>query len=169
MSRRSATILTLTGWLTRIATLSNACLMVFVAGSAVMRYAFGAPVHFSEELVGVLFLVGVMLALPDASARDEHIKVTLLTDQLRGRKRLIATVVGRLVTLAFVAWLLWLAVGSGAEAFERGLVTEQAGIPVWIAYAVIALSAGTMVIATLTQLAQSGTQPPAQGTTRSLE
>jgi TRAP-type C4-dicarboxylate transport system permease small subunit len=151
------------------ATVANVLLTVFVASSAVMRYLFGAPLHFTEELVGLLFLIGVSLALPQASVRDEHIKVSLVTDALAPRARAIALAMGRLTTLVFVAWLLWLALDASNDARTRGLVSEQAGFPTWIAYAVIALSAGGIFIATLRELVQPAKADGPEKTVRSIE
>ena len=138
-------------WLARVAVVANALLTAFVAGSAVMRYAFGSPFHFTEELVGLLFLAGVALALPAASLRDEQIKVTLLVDATRGGVRRALQWVGRCITLVFTGWLLWLAFDAARDAHERGSVTEQAGIPAWIAFAIIGLSAFGMFAAEATR------------------
>ena len=155
--------------LSHLATAANVLLTVFVASSAVMRYVIGAPLHFTEELVGLLFLIGVALALPEASVRDEHIKVSLVTDALGARPRALALAIGRLTTLVFVVWLLWLALDASNEARTRGLVSEQAGFPTWIAYAVIALSAGAMLVATLRELVHGGADASHEKSVRSIE
>ena len=155
--------------LSHLATVANVLLTIFVASSAVMRYVIGAPLHFTEELVGLLFLIGVALALPEASVRDEHIKVSLVTDALAARPRAVARAIGRLTTLVFVAWLLWLAVDASNEARTRGLVSEQAGFPTWIAYAVIALSAAAILVATVRELVRGGVAAAQEKSVRSIE
>jgi TRAP-type C4-dicarboxylate transport system permease small subunit len=155
--------------LSHIATAANVLLTLFVASSAVMRYVVGAPLHFTEELVGLLFLIGVALALPQASVRDEHIKVSLVTDALAPGRRAIALVIGRLTTLVFVCWFLWLALDASNEARMRGLISEQAGFPTWIAFAVLSLSAGAMLVATLRDLVRRGDFTVQEKSVRSIE
>lgn len=64
--------------LTYFATASAVAITAFVVLSAVMRYFFKAPFHFTEELVALLLLAAIFLTLPQATSRGEHIRVLVL-------------------------------------------------------------------------------------------
>lgn len=74
------------------------------------RYLLNAPLPGSYELVGLLLAVTVFAALPDATARREHVVVDVL-DHLLPR-RLVALQAGTTALLAAaalgaLAWQLW--------------------------------------------------------------
>ncbi|RKF12680.1 TRAP transporter small permease [Roseovarius spongiae] len=54
----------------------------FVALSAIMRYLFGAPFSFTEELVGLLFTAMIFAGIPACTLRRSHISVTIIPDLL---------------------------------------------------------------------------------------
>ena len=75
--------------------------MVF--SGAVMRYLFGAPLRFSDELVGLLFVAMAFLALPLGLLQRQHITVDIVTRKLRGGWRRLADLIAVLVLIAFAA------------------------------------------------------------------
>lgn len=94
-------------WLTRaLAALGAACIagMAGLTVAAVaMRYAFGAPFAFTEELAGLLLVSCIFLGLPYVLAIHAHIRVGLLADRTRGVLRRLFWVAGQLVFVAFAA------------------------------------------------------------------
>ena len=54
----------------------------FIATSVVLRKFANAPLHMTEEVVGLLLSVSLLLGLPMVTLRSEHVKVSLLTGAL---------------------------------------------------------------------------------------
>jgi TRAP-type C4-dicarboxylate transport system permease small subunit len=93
-------------------------LMTFTAVDVAGRYVFNAPVPSAFQWVMVLMAVLVLLGLPLAAARDEHVRAGLLDHLFTGRIRFLQLpFVDALcfVALAGLAWRLWIQ----AERFDR--------------------------------------------------
>lgn len=102
-----------------------------VALASVMRYFLDRPFDFTEELVALLYVALVFLTIPLASFRDEHIRVTLLTDRLGARAARVMAVVACLVVMAFSLWFLSEAVEFARFAHQLGEESEQVGLLLW--------------------------------------
>jgi TRAP-type C4-dicarboxylate transport system permease small subunit len=67
----------------------TACLACFVVVcyAVVMRYFLNHPQSWTDEAVGWLIVVTVMLAVPEAQRRGENIGVDAVVEKTRGRMR----------------------------------------------------------------------------------
>jgi TRAP-type C4-dicarboxylate transport system permease small subunit len=85
-------------------------LIVLFNAAVLMRYAFGHPIHFTEEVSGILLIWIVMIGAIDAERLNQHLSITVLTDLMRARPRLLLdflTDILSAVVLLFLAWLGW--------------------------------------------------------------
>jgi TRAP-type C4-dicarboxylate transport system permease small subunit len=85
-------------------------LIVLFNAAVLMRYAFGQPIHFTEEVSAILLIWIVMIGAIDAERLNQHLSITVLTDLLRARPRLLLdflTDIVSVVVLLFLAWLGW--------------------------------------------------------------
>lgn len=99
----------------RLPALAVAAALAAMAGITVLdvagRYLLNAPLPGSYELVGLLLAVTVFAALPEATARREHVVVDVLDQVLPRRLVALQTGLTALVAaaaLAVLAWQLWL-------------------------------------------------------------
>jgi TRAP-type C4-dicarboxylate transport system permease small subunit len=132
-----------------------ACLTTLgmVSYAIITRYFFNAPQSWSDEAVGWLVVMVVMLALPEAQRRGEHIGVDALTERLGARGKRGAAVLG-LVTVVIVAYLFV------SEGMETVLFTRMIGIlsnelpevPLWAVQALIPIGGALLLLVTLAQL-----------------
>jgi TRAP-type C4-dicarboxylate transport system permease small subunit len=92
-------------WLVRIALFVSAMLglvMSLLVFSAVfMRYILSSPLHFSDELVALLFSACVFLTIPYTFAMDLSIRVTLIADHLSEQARKFADGLANLGCILF--------------------------------------------------------------------
>ena len=92
-------------WLVRIALFVSAMLglvMSLLVFSAVfMRYILSSPLHFSDELVALLFSACVFLTIPYTFAMNFSIRVTLIADHLSERARRITDGLANLGCIGF--------------------------------------------------------------------
>jgi TRAP-type C4-dicarboxylate transport system permease small subunit len=96
----------------------------------VLRYVFNSPTVWAHEttvfLSGIAFIYGGLYA----AARDSHIRVVLIYDQLGGRWRRIFDVVISVVcglASAFFAWAAWLMVERAAFRPDGSFRLERSG------------------------------------------
>lgn len=104
------------------------------------RYLFGTPVLGSNELIGLMLLVSVMVMLPLLVLADDQIRVDLFTHAIRPS---FAKWVQRIYSVALGVGCAWLAMSVlklAARADRKALVTEYLEIPASWAMYVVALS-----------------------------
>lgn len=133
--------------------LAAAALLVSLAAigySVVMRYVFGAPVAWTDELVGYLLVASVMLAAPDALLEGEHISVDIVTERLAARGRKTAYLLG-LAAVAATALLLTVEGLRTVEFSHRvGLRSNgELALPLWMPQLLIPAGALLLTLAAL--------------------
>ncbi len=104
-----------------------------------MRKFFNAPLHITEELVGLLLSVALFLGLPMVTLGSRHVTVSLLTTYTKGKALRIA---GLIIGIGFFGWLIWETIPWFEFAFKRGLKTETARLLLYPWMALIPLSLG---------------------------
>ena len=151
---------------TALATVLMAVMAGFVLLSSVMRYAVGAPFHFTEELVGLLFCCMVFLVLPGAQLGDRHIKVDLLTARLGARPARLQRLAGLALTIVFGLAFGWEALDYFLYVLDKRAVTYIGDIPLypWVGVIVFAVFFATLVA--LRQVVRAA-RSPAEGHDRS--
>lgn len=84
-----------------LAALSAVLMASFVVLGTVMRYFVGAPLMFSDELVGLLFISMAFLAIPMGLLQKRHISVDLLVRTIRYPWRRLIDLIAILIFIAF--------------------------------------------------------------------
>ncbi len=126
-----------------LSALSLVAILVVIVASVVLRKFFDAPLFFAEELVGLLMSASLFLALPMATIKGQHIRVTLLIDSLKARIPFVAQAIstlGILVGLGFCGWTLWEAIPWMEFAIKRELKSETARILLYPLMSVVPVS-----------------------------
>ena len=118
-----------------ISALAIGSITTIICVSVIMRRVANSPLFYAEELVGLLLAVTLFFALPLVTLSGDHIRVTLLANQLKKRGRIYLGLVAGLVVLAFLGWLIYESVEWMAFAIRLGLKTEATSIPLvpWMA------------------------------------
>lgn len=118
-----------------ISALAIGSITCIICVSVIMRRVANSPLFYAEELVGLLLAVTLFFALPLVTLRGDHIRVTLLANQLQKRGRVYLGLVAGIVVLAFLGWLIFESVEWMAFAIRLGLKTEATSIPLvpWMA------------------------------------
>ena len=137
-------------WIAGVACLATLSLVCY---AVVMRYFFNKPQSWSDEAVGLLIVISVMLAVPEAQRRGENIGVDLVIERLKGGRRRALTAFGCL-TVAITAAIL-ISEGIDMVAFTRmiGIVSNSLPeVPLWAAQAFVPLGAVLLLLVALAQL-----------------
>lgn len=116
-------------------------LMVLVSIDVAMRYVFDSPIRWASDVNGLLLLVTIFSALPDAWDRGYHIRMEILYGKLRGRARILADIGAATAGMAFF-------IAMGIQAFRFAPYMARTGetgqdllIPVWPFMAYLGLCA----------------------------
>jgi TRAP-type C4-dicarboxylate transport system permease small subunit len=138
-----------------IALAGAACLTTLgmVSYAIIMRYFFNQPQSWTDETVGWLVVMTVMLAIPEAQRRGEHIGVDALTEKLGPRGKRWAAMVG-VATVAIVAYL-FLTEGIETVTFTRmiGIVSNVLPeVPLWAVQALVPIGGALLLMVTVAQL-----------------
>jgi len=138
-------------WLAAAATLGAFGLVCYAIG---MRYFFNQPQSWTDEAVGWLMVIIVMLALPEAQRRGEHIGVDLLAERVSGGRR-------RALAILSVGTVLVCAVLLVSEGIETVLFTRMLGllsnnipeIDLWIIQSFVPVGGALLALVAVVQLA----------------
>jgi TRAP-type C4-dicarboxylate transport system permease small subunit len=138
-------------WLAACGCLACFGLVCYAVG---MRYFLNRPQSWTDEAVGWLMVITVMLAAPEAQRRSEHIGVDLLTEKMRGRRRQAFAIFG--VATVVAAGALVCAKGIEMVQFTRMLGLLSNNLPeidLWVIQSFVPLGAGLLALVALAQLA----------------
>ncbi len=132
-----------------------ACLVCLatVCYAVAMRYFFGRPQSWTDEVVGWLIVVAIMFAVPEAQRRGEHIGVDALIDKLSSRWRRTLAVLGFAAVIATAAILIH--EGIETVAFTRMIGIKSLGLPdfpLWLIQAMVPAGAALLLLVALAQL-----------------
>lgn len=127
-------------------------LTVFV--STLMRYVLNSPLHFSNELAGLLFLSITFLTIPHVLNIDRHIGIDLVVKQLPVR---FQGLVGQLAGLVLIAFAMVFVYQSwDFMAFSRAIEARSdiSGLLLWPWMLLMPLSFAMCIIITLKKALQ---------------
>jgi len=110
------------------AMLSMISIVGIIFTSVLMRKIFNAPLHITEEVVGLLLSLSLFLGLPMVTMRSKHVRVSLLADQLNKQWHVGIQIMALLFGIAFFTWLIIETVPWFEFAFNRNIKTETSRI-----------------------------------------
>ena len=108
-----------------------ATIVGLIVTSVLMRRILNAPLHFTEEVVGLLMSVCLFLGLPLVTLRGTHVRVSILSGYLEDRHSrsfLLLYILAAIVGVVFCTWLVVEAVPWLEFALKRNLRTETSRV-----------------------------------------
>ena len=135
-----------------VATVAALLLTGLVVLSAVMRYLVASPFHFTEELVGLLFMTMVFFTLPYGISERRHIRVTIFTRLLPPRGKRVAEAFNSVIVIIFGSLFFVQSWKFTAFTHEIGARSEQSEIVLAPWMATIPATIGLLVLVALVQL-----------------
>lgn len=138
-----------------ISALAIGSITTIICVSVIMRRVANSPLFYAEELVGLLLAVTLFFALPLVTLQGDHIRVTLVANQLHKRGKAYLGLIAGLVALAFLGWLIFESVEWMAFAIRLNLKTEAASIPLVPWMAVVPFSLGITAFGVVVQFCQA--------------
>ena len=123
-----------------LAAIGMAAIVTIIVTSVTMRKLFNAPLHFTEEVVGLLLSVSLLLALPMVTLKGGHVRVSILANHLRGWQRRVLSGLAACVGIGLCAWVAIEAVPWLEFAVRLNLKTETSRILLYPWMAMLPLS-----------------------------
>jgi len=120
-----------------LAEICTIAMLLAVAGNAILRYFFGAPLIALVDWATIMLLLSTFLAFPNMAQQDEYISISLFRFRSTFARRAAATVKA-MILLGFYACLSIAAVHRAIEDYELQVSTTYARIPLWPSSIVIA-------------------------------
>lgn len=114
---------------------------VFVMLSSVMRYVIGKPFGFTEEIVGILFIVLIFIGMPLAFLKRNHMAVSIVPDMSTPTMRGLLLFTGDVISLAFLIWFGWLTFNYMQEAYILNARSTGSRMLLWPWMLVLPVSA----------------------------
>jgi TRAP-type C4-dicarboxylate transport system permease small subunit len=138
--------------LTSLSGIALAVILVTTFVGVVMRYFFHAPILGSNEVIQLVSIALIMLAMPAASQREEHVRVDVFDEHIGPWGRFI----GDLFSRAVGVYLMYL-LGSRSwikleEAIEFNDLSNMLLIPYWPFYGLMALGCALFAIVMILQI-----------------
>lgn len=120
--------------------LASAALAIFtslVIVQVVMRYVFGSPLTWSEELARYALVWFVWIAGSYAVRYERHVKFSVLVEAI-GRRSPIARRVIRVAVLLlwfmFLGTMLWLSIQMIRQQLASGQIASASRLPMYLVY-----------------------------------
>lgn len=114
-----------------LSALGLAAIVGLIVVSVLMRRLVNAPLHFTEEVVGLLMSACLFLGLPLVTLQARHVRVSILANFLEDRHKTADAVLSILaagVGLACCIWLFVEAIPWIEFALKRNLRTETSRV-----------------------------------------
>ncbi len=124
-----------------------------VCYSVAMRYFFGSPLTWGDEVTGWLIVAVVMLAVADAQRRNENIGVDLLIEKSGPRLRRALVALGVAMVAACALMMTWQGVEMVQFSRMLDLRSNTLGsVAVWTVQTLVPLGSALMLVVALAQL-----------------
>ena len=103
----------------------------------VSRYAFGFSLAFSEEVAVIFFIFTVYLGAIGATRRNQHLKVEILTNQLKPKVKIIAGIIADLIFIVANGFIIYGIIKITGNLMHYGMTTPILQIPKWMCYSML--------------------------------
>ena len=127
---------------------SSILLIVLVLGAlwqVFSRYILSSPSTFTNELLGFLLVWVSLLGASYAFGSNEHLSLTFVVDKLKGKNKLLITIINDIFILVFAVLVL---IKGGLEAVNMTMsqLTPVLGIQMGLVYSILPIS-GFIIVA----------------------
>lgn len=121
-------------------------MVIILFMQVVLRFFTGNPWVWGEELSRIIFVWVSWLGISIGQKHGEHIKVTMVTDRLKGNKQKIVLIIADIVSLVILAFFLYYGIIIVDTIFKMGTSTPALKIPRWTIYLSVPVSCLAMCI-----------------------
>lgn len=132
-----------------------ALMVVILFIQIILRFVFGSPLSWVEELARVIFIWVSWLGISLGQRHGEHIKVTMVTDRIKGKMQTIVLLLADIISLAILAVFAYQGIILLEKILIMGTVTPALNIPRWVIYASVPFSCFVMSLRLIADMIQN--------------
>lgn len=123
-----------------------AAMAIILFLQVVLRFIFSDPWVWAEEVSKIIFIWVSWLGISMGQRHGEHIKVTMVTDRLKGNTQKIVLVLANIFSLVIVVFFLYYGIIVTSNIMTIGSVTAALKIPRWLIYLSVPVSCFAMSV-----------------------
>ena len=113
-----------------LANLCMAGMIVLVCINVFLRYFFGQPLYWGDEIMIYLMILTVFLGFGYMLMDNRHVRMTALVERTTVRTQNILWVVTSLLSIGYFIFLLAAAVYMTKDSFQTGFFSTVTGLPI---------------------------------------
>lgn len=137
----------LSDWIATAAAWALFAIGLMLGFEVAARKLFSAPTIWAEELSRVFMVWAVFAAAAALLRRDQHIRVTVLTDMLGDGARRVMRLFALAAVAAVAAMVFWHGLSDPLNSFERGRTTgTMLDLPAWWLQASVPFGFGLLML-----------------------
>ena len=121
-------------------------MVVLIFVQVVMRYVFNSSLSWSEELARILFIWVSWVGISLGQKKGEHIKITMVTDKLKGGAKKAVLLLADVCTIVILAVLCIKGTEVVSQIMGLGAAMPATGCPKWLVYAAVPVSCFLMAV-----------------------
>ncbi len=130
-------------------------IIILVTVDVIMRGAFSKPLMGAYELVQYFMVPLVFFALFFTTYEKGHIAVSVMTERLKPRAKVVIYIFGYVISLVLFALITWQSVMYGLRLFNSGEESLALGIPSYPFAFVVALGSAFTSLVLLANLIET--------------
>jgi TRAP-type C4-dicarboxylate transport system permease small subunit len=131
------------------ANLCMAGMIVLVCINVFLRYLFGRPLYWGDEIMIYLMILTVFLGFGHMLIENRHVRMTALVERTTVRTQNILWVFTSLLSIGYFIFLLAAAVYMTKDSFQTGFFSTVTGLPIGPWQVVICIGLGILVMASV--------------------
>jgi TRAP-type C4-dicarboxylate transport system permease small subunit len=132
-----------------LANLCMAAMMALVCLNVFLRYLFGQPLYWGDEIMIYLMILSVFLGFGYMLVENRHVRMTALVERLTIRTQNILWVITSLLSIGYFLFLLAAAVYITKDSFETGFFSTITGLPIGPWQVVICIGLAILLMASV--------------------
>jgi TRAP-type C4-dicarboxylate transport system permease small subunit len=132
-----------------LANLCMAGMLVLVCLNVILRYAFGQPLYWGDEIMIYLMVLMVYLGFGYMLIEGRHVRMTALMERLTVRTQNIVWVFTSLLSVVYFIFLLVAAVNMTIDSFQIDFISTITGLPIGPWQVVMCVGLAILLIASI--------------------
>ena len=113
--------------------LANVCMagmLVLVCLNVILRYVFGQPIYWGDEVMIYLMVLLVFLGFGYMLIENRHVRMTAIMERLSARTQSILWVIISILGIGYFTILLLAGIYITKDAFQIGFISTITGWPI---------------------------------------
>ena len=132
-----------------LANLCMAGMLVLVCLNVILRYAFGQPLYWGDEVMIYLMILLVFLGFGYMLIENRHVRMTAIMEKLTVRTQNILWVIISLLGIGYFIFLLLASLYITVDSFQIGFISTITGWPIGPWQVVICLGLAVLLMASI--------------------